>query len=194
MLADELSDRHPLFSNVPSWMAERTPDAIAKSVAFLLFSAKEIMIIDPFIELRNLVENYTEPIKAMFALMVQNNKSRATIQLHYRTHPSRPPFPSIERDAKKWTAGVIPEDCFLELYEWNPDEILHDRFVLTNCGGIQSGRGFGATSPGQTVGFGLLGFEDCLERMSLYRRDSSKLTLAQPAVRIDSAGVAVQLE
>src|SRR5690606_17123364 len=59
----------------------------------------------------------------------------------------------------KQTAGLLPQGYCLELYQWSEvagGEDLHDRFFLTDVGGIMIGAGLSAGGPTETATFTLL--------------------------------------
>jgi hypothetical protein len=188
LLIDELDDLHPLFSAHVSWTAPRTAEAIAQNLRLLLIASKDIVIIDPFIDLRNRGADYTGPLRQMFSVMTSAGCTGVKIELHFRTHSSRPPIELVERDARRWLDGVIPNGCVVELYEWQDDRRLHDRAVVTERGGIGSGEGFGVLAEEAGLNFSLLATGDSDERMRRHRPANNLLTLAQPVVRVHSDG------
>lgn len=95
---------------------------------------------------------YIKLVKLLFAELEKSPTSPKTIRVHYATDKSRP---SVEQLAFEWNeiAGkIVPKKRNLELYGWSKllygeredeREYFHDRFFLTDIGGIQSGIGFG---------------------------------------------------
>lgn len=191
LLIDELDDQHPLFSADVSWAAPRSAEGIARDLRFLLIASRDIVIIDPFIDLRNHGADYTGPLREMFSVMTSAGRTGVKIELHFRTHSMRPPIHLVQRDARRWLEGVIPNGCIVELYEWQEDLRLHDRAVVSERGGIGSGAGFGTLAVEAELNFSLMATNDCIERMKLHRPANNLLKLAQPVVRVLSDGTAI---
>ncbi|NUB42990.1 hypothetical protein GEU84_001210 [Fertoebacter nigrum] len=188
LLIDDLDEQHPLFSADVSWAAPRSAKGIAQDLRLFLVASKDIVIIDPFIDLRNHGADYTGPLREMFSVMTSAGRTNVKIELHFRTHSSRPPIEIVERDARRWLDGVIPNGCMVELYEWEEDRKLHNRAVLSERGGIASGEGFGVLADEASLDFSLLATSDSDERIRRHRPANNLLKLAQPAVRVDSDG------
>lgn len=191
LLIDDLDEQHPLFSTDVSWAAPRSARGIAQDLRLFLVASKEIVIIDPFIDLRNHGADYTGPLREMFSVMTSAGRTSVKIELHFRTHATRPPIQLVQRDARKWLDGVIPDGCMVELYEWQEDLRLHDRAVVSERGGIGSGAGFGTLAVEAELNFSLMATNDCIERMKLHRPENNLLKLAQPVVRVLSDGTAI---
>lgn len=188
LLIQDIDDQHPLFLVEVSWAAPRTAKSIAQNLQMLLIASKDIIIIDPFIDLRNRGADYTSTLKEMFSAIVNAGRTGVKIELHFRTHSSRPPIEIVERDAYKWLNGVIPDGCMVELYEWQEDRKLHDRAVVSERGGIGSGEGFGVLAEAAALNFSLLSINDSCERMRLHRPENKILKLAQPVIAIQADG------
>lgn len=193
LLIDDLDEQHPLFSADVSWAAPRSAKGIAEDLRLFLVASKDIVIIDPFIDLRDHGADYTGPLREMFSVMTLAGRTNVKIELHFRTHASRPPIGLVQRDARRWLDGVIPEGCIVELYEWQADLKLHDRAVVSERGGIGSGAGFGALAAEAELNFSLMATQDSIDRMKLHRPNNNLLTLAQPVVRVLSDGTALAI-
>jgi len=193
LLIDDVDDQHPLFSADVSWVAPRTATGIAQDLRLFLVASKEVIIIDPFIDLREDGTDYTGPLKEMFSAMISAGRTGVKIELHFRTHSSRPPIQLVERDARKWLEGVIPDGCFVELFEWEDDRRIHDRAIISERGGVGSGAGFGILADDAELNFSLLATNDSDYRMRLHRPVNNLLKLAQPVVRVLSDGTVVVL-
>lgn len=196
--ANEVDEATSLFVVQTSWEAVRTPFEIAKAVGPLISAAKEIMIVDPYLDLRNpKLEDYSGPLREMLTYMSLCGVKNRSIQLHFSTHDSRPNQQFIIDNARKWVRGMIPESFSLELFEWRQrpgGAHFHDRYVLCDCGGISAGAGFGAVGSHQNVSFTLLSLEDVAAKSARLRLDTCAYDLVQPVIKIDHHGNASVLE
>lgn len=193
LLIDDLDDLHPLFSADISWAVPRTATGIAQALRLFLVGSKEVVVIDPYIDLRNHGTDYTGPLKEMFSVMTSAGRTGVKIELHFRTDPGRPPIDLVQRDARRWLDGVIPDGCIVELYEWERDLQLHDRAIISERGGVESGAGFGTLATDAELNLSLLATNDSDNRMRRHRPANNLLTLAQPVVRVLSNGKVVVL-
>lgn len=190
--ADEIDESMPLFMAETSWETARTPAGIANAVGPLISAAKEIMIVDPYFDLRNPNRvDYCGPLQHMMNYMSMCGVKSRSIQLHFATHGSRPNQQFIIQNAGRWVQGMMPEGFSLELFEWcqRPNGAhFHDRFVLCDCGGISLGAGFGAVGAHQNVGFTLLSIEDVMNKSARLRLETCAYDLVQPVIKIDHHG------
>ena len=119
-----------------------------------------------------------------------------TIRIHFRTHDSRPPDHILARDAPRLTRGLIPHSFKLQLYEWAqiPGGMdFHDRFVLTNAGGLMIGIGPSAQGATENATFTLLADTHAQEIRGRFTYDSTVYNRVGAVVQVDSEGNAEQL-
>ena len=113
------------------------------------------------------------------------------IRIHFRTHESRPPDNILLKDAPGQTKGVIPAGFVLQLYEWAEipgGEDFHDRFFLTEAGGMMIGAGLSAAGSNETAVFTLLDDGHARALRSRFAADSTVCTRTGSAVAIDANG------
>jgi hypothetical protein len=71
-------------------------------------------------------------------------------EIHFADHAWCPPIQEIERRVGRWLQGVIPTGMSIALFGWKEktgEEDFHDRFLLTDKGGMTIGAGFSADGP-----------------------------------------------
>ena len=153
---DDCSDEHPLFSSPISRDVARTADEIASALHLFAVVTHEIDIVDPYFDLRPAKGNYIGPFAALLAKIASTTPSPKVIRVHFRSHESRPPSDILARQATAHISGLLPLGYCLELYEWSEvpgGEDLHDRFFLTEFGGLMIGAGISAEGPAETATF-----------------------------------------
>ena len=188
---DDCSDEHPLFSSPISRDITRTADEIASALHLFSVVAQQIDIVDPYFDLRPAKGNYIGPLAALFAKIASTTPARKVIRVHFRSHPSRPPSHILARQAAAQMSGLLPRGYLLELYEWSEvpgGEDLHDRFFLTELGGMMIGAGLSAEGPEETATFTLLDVEHAQKHRSRFSATSTVYTRAGSVVRINSNG------
>ena len=159
----------------------------------LTFAAKEIDIVDPFFDLRPLNGDYVGPLSALLAKLAAAGCEGKTFRIHYRTHDSRPPDHIVQQDAPRLTDGLIPDGFTLELNEWEQlpnGEDFHDRFVLSDCGGLLIGAGLSAAGPQENATLTLLDDQHVQELRQKFSDGATTYSKIGRTVAIKSNGVA----
>lgn len=175
LLVDDCTDDAPLFHAPISQDVVRTEDEIAGALFMLVLAASEIDLVDPYFDLRPGQRNYIGPLRQLLERLGNASSSPRTIRVHFRTHHTRPPSNILLNDTVRLTAGILPEGYCLELHEWEQidgGEDFHDRFCLTNLGGIMIGAGLSAQGASETATFTLLDL-DHSQRIRLKFTDAS---------------------
>ena len=186
---DDCSDDHPLFSAPISQDVARTPDDIAGALVLLAAVAQEIDIVDPYFDPRPGKGDYIGPLKSLLTMLSSLAATPKVIRVHFGSHDSRPPSELLARDAPAQTKGLLPRGYCLELYEWSEvpgGEDLHDRFFLTEVGGLMIGAGLSAEGPAETATFTLLDVEHAQRLRSRFSATSTVYTRVGSVVRINA--------
>lgn len=189
---DNCDDDNPLFKVSRSRDVNRVADEISAALFFLLAPATEIDVVDPFFDLRPSKGDFLGPIAALLAKLSTAGFSNKTLRIHYRTHNSRPPDHMVAKDAPDLTAGLIPPGFKLQLFEWAEIEggkDLHDRFFLTNFGGIQIGIGPAAAAEGKDTTFTLLDDDHAQNWRLRFEPNATIYNRIGRIVEIDSQGI-----
>jgi hypothetical protein len=188
---DDCSDNDALFNAPISRDITRTADDIADALFLLAATAHEIDIVDPFFDLRPRSGDFLSPLASLLGKLSASGAVRKVIRIHFRTHDSRPPGNILLRDAPRQTNGVIPAGFVLQLYEWAEipgGEDFHDRFFLTDTGGLMIGAGLSAEGQTETATFTLLDDSHARALRTRFADNSTVYTRVGSAVQIDSNG------
>jgi hypothetical protein len=116
---------------------------------------------------------------------------RAICEIHYRHHDNKPSPADLEREAANLFRGVIPADMTVTIYCWRQKEggeDFHDRFLLTDKGGIGIGAGFSAEGDHQTANMHLMSFELSQKKIKTFARTATDYELVEPVLRIAADG------
>lgn len=188
---DDCSDGHPLFPAATSRDVTRTADEIADALHLLTAVSKKVDIVDPFFDLRPTEGNYLAPLTSLLARLGSGPWPPKAIRIHFRDHGSRPPPELLARDGSAKVKGLLPLGYSIELYAWSErqgGEDFHDRFVLTDLGGIMIGAGLSADSPTESAAFTLLNFDHAQGLRSRFADGSTAYARVGSAVRIFDDG------
>jgi len=190
---DDCSDESPLFCAPISRDVTRTADEIADALLLLASVADEIDIVDPYFDLRPVGGDYVGPLTSLLGKLAAATPTPKVIKIHFRSHGTRPPPNILAQNAPALTNGILPQGYSLELFEWSEvpgGEDLHDRFFLTDIGGLMVGAGLAAQGPGETATFTLLDSAHAQRLRSRFSATSTAYNRVGSAVRIDANGIA----
>jgi hypothetical protein len=191
MQPDDCSDGHPLFGTATSRDVVRTADEIAGALHLITAVSKEVDIVDPYFDLRPTKGNYLGPLVSLLAKLRASPGQPKAIKIHFGDHVSRPPPAILARDCAAQVKGLLPPGYCLELYAWSQiqgGEDFHDRFVLTDLGGIMIGAGLSADGPAETAAFTLLDVDHVRRLRARYADGSTAYARIGSAVRIRDDG------
>lgn len=153
VLVDDVDGDHPVLARARSADVPRTAAGISEACSTLLASSNSVDLVDPFFDLRPNRSNYLDPLRLMLN-RYSAGRENLIMRVHYRDHHSRPPEQILLRNSGVWTQGIIPAGVELHLIAWAAKpggEDFHDRFVLTELGGLQVGAGLAATNQNENA-------------------------------------------
>jgi len=191
LCANACSEDDALFDAPISRDITRTARDISDALFPLATTAHEIDIVDPFFDLRPGKGDFLNPIASLLGKLSASGSPCKVIRIHFRTHGSRPPDNILLRDAPRQTKGAIPAGFVLQLYEWDEipgSEDFHDRFFLTDTGGLMIGAGLSAEGSTETATFTLLDDSHAQALRSRFAANSTVYVRVGSAVQIDSNG------
>lgn len=189
MVVDEADEGHPLMRSPHTWEVERVGTILADAMGPLLRSARTILFVDRYFDVRN--PQYRETLKACLNVLKVAGATCSNCEIHFCDHDKRPPTAVIERDAGKWLQGILPAGMSITLFAWkerNGGADFHARYLLTDIGGISVEAGFSAEGNHQKVLLGLLDLDFAQSKLSAFARNSAVYDLVEPVLEIRSDG------
>lgn len=189
---DVVDEDHELLACSHTCRVPRTAANLAEKLAPLALIGKRLALIDPFLDLRNTRgQDFRAIIRELLSALAAAGREAVTLELHWRSHDSRPPEALVLKNARTWCVGIIPNGFKLELYEWverEGGEDFHDRFFLTEAGGIMSGAGFEDAGVHEQVQLSLLSSEDAASHLADLDENKGVFDLAFRPVIVESDG------
>ena len=182
---------HPLFVATTSCDVTRTADQIVDALHAITAVSKEVDIVDPYFDLRPTKGNYLATLVALLARLAGHPGQTKAIRIHFRDHDTRPSSEVLARDGSAQVRGLLPPGYRIELYAWSEKqggEDFHDRYVLTDLGGIMIGAGLSADGPRESAAFTLLNFEHAQLLRRRFSDGSTVYARVGSAVRIRNDG------
>ncbi len=134
---ETLDGEHPCLQITREMSIPREPEAMASACAFLLKTAKVIKIIDPHLDFSK--SRFREPFKAF----MKHVRAGTQIEIYRGIDDGGPAREFMRQNAEQFLpnalpAGVNARICLL------PAGSMHNRFLLTDLGGIKFGVGLDA--------------------------------------------------
>ena len=187
--ADEVDELHPLMVSPHTWQVARVGSALADAMGPMLRSARTLLFVDRFFDIRE--RRYQETLEACLDIAHSKGANGVRCEIHYCDHDSRPSADTIERDAHRWLRDVIPDGMSITLHAWQEKEggeDFHARYLLTDVGGINVEAGFAAEGAHQNVQLGLLPFEFVQAKLKAFERGSTVYQLIEPVLEVAADG------
>jgi hypothetical protein len=185
---EEADETHPLMVSPHTWEVERVGTALAMAMGPLLRSARTVLFVDRFFDIRE--PRYKETLKACLDLLAAAGGHNVRCEIHVCDHPSRPPAEIIEREARRWLQGTLP-GISVTMFVWKERRggaDFHARYLLTDVGGMNVESGFSAEGAHQQVQIGLLDFDLNQTKLNTFARNSLVFELVEPVLEIRSDG------
>ncbi|WP_315795715.1 hypothetical protein [Bradyrhizobium sp. SZCCHNRI3043] len=188
LAAAELDESHPLM-NVPHDQAvHRDAKSLAAAMKEILEFSSRVVFIDPFFD------PFDSRYRATFREcldIVRSFNPNAVCEIHYRYHNAKPANDAIEREAPHLFPGTFPNDLRVIIFCWREKaggEDFHDRYLLTERGGIAVGAGFSAEGAHQTTDMRLMSYELSQEKLKAFARGTTCYELVEPVIRVAGNG------
>ncbi len=152
MIENDVLDRKAERWDAPGTMiVRRTAEKMAKCVAPMLRCATRILFIDPYF--RATEERFRKPLAA-FLRNVDTRNSRITVELHTSaSYSNAPTWDFFRQECEDKLPSILPEEMTLAVYRWKErdgGEKLHNRYILTDIGGVSFAVGLDEGDPGMT--------------------------------------------
>ncbi len=184
LLGGDVEDDTPLFKIEGNITIPRSAREIATLVVPVLQCAREILLIDPHFRAKR---GQGQLVKELLAVAIQDQgtSSLERVEIHAQYKVERDDKEGVENEKKSFEADTrrleqsIPKDMKIRYVRWsaksNPDERFHNRFILTDRGGLQFGDGLDAGKGKDQISRFGKNTETYLHLRKLYARDSSTL-------------------
>jgi hypothetical protein len=144
---------------------ERTPEALTAALSAMLLNCKELHLVDPHFGPGN--ARHRKVLEAMMNLLANQGLSPEVIRVH---SSAKLELGFFEKEAAKMAAR-LPTGCTVEFVRWRQKkggEKLHNRYVLTDLGGILLGVGLDSGEAGESDDLVLLPRAQYERRWSQY--------------------------
>jgi hypothetical protein len=173
LAADSLDETHLLWNIPRSFIIRRSAQEMASCVAPLLSACREILFIDPYFGPEN--PRHRRPLEAFLAAILAGRQDEPPrrIEVHLGARSAADFF---KLECERRLPSLIPEGMKVRFVRWQQKEggeKLHNRFILTDMGGVRFGVGLDDGAAGETDEVELLGEEAYKLRWKQYTVSSA---------------------
>lgn len=149
---DIFEDEHPRWDIVKgSILVKRNEIGTHDAIKTILANSSEIRFVDPYISPD---KRFKSSLGAFFKLLSQERSvgSPKSIEVHLKKEKK-------DDESASWShlcegfAAIVPERLSVTLHQWrekDKGQKFHNRYILTNLGGIAFGHGLDAGGSGET--------------------------------------------
>lgn len=174
--AESICDSNSLWNISRSKIIKRSADEISGCVEFLILNSREVMLIDPYFAPDKL--SYRRTLEAIIMLTVGGHKRLPSkFEIHLKDYWGNSHF---ENECRRLLSPLVPREILIKLYRWrdkpNGDK-LHNRYILSDLGGIRFGSGLCEGCPEQTDEVELLEETIVRQRLANYSLESPAFDL-----------------
>lgn len=146
LLGDELDPDDPRWRASVTCKIRRTADDIARVAHRLVVNSREILLIDPYFRPDD--PSHVKPLLAILNLINVGRVSR--VEYHF-SDKGIVDLPELWRTCNDRLARRLPLGMNLRLVLWPASSEFHNRFILTEAGGMQFGHGLSEAPRGSVM-------------------------------------------
>lgn len=165
LIAERLGPNEPRWACTPGGPIPRDPAALAAALSPLLANCRELHLVDPHFGPEN--PRHRQALEALLNEVLRRGGAPQTIRIH-STEKSNLGF--FEDRAREWSKR-LPAPLCLEFVRWRQrpgGERLHNRYVLSDLGGVSVPAGLDKGRQGETDDLSLLSREQWTCRWNQY--------------------------
>jgi hypothetical protein len=147
---DSVDETHPLWNVGITLVISRTAPEMGACVALLLRVSNEIMFIDPYFRPHEL--RHRRPLEAFLSAALENRYGMLPTRIEIHTGDSLG-YEYFRTECEQRLPSIVPEGIQVHIVRWREKdggEKLHNRYILTDIGGVSFGVGLDDGADGET--------------------------------------------
>jgi len=176
--AEELSDLNPLWSVQRTRIVPRRADDMAQVVSKFLFTAKHIIFVDPHFGPEN--SRYRRAFRAFLQVATQGRNTKMPVVEIHTSAKSTEEF--FREECHSEFTKFIPAGLTVRFVRWaarDGGQPLHNRYILTDLGGVSFHHGLDEGKEGETDDVSLLDHDSYVQRWEEYAGENPAFDLAE---------------
>lgn len=165
LLGTQLDSREKRWSCSGGASPERTPEAIAEALEAMLINCRVLHLIDPHFGPEN--ARHRKVLESILTILATHSTIPDVVRVHCAEKSDRTFF---ESESVKMAAR-LPSGINVEFVRWRQrtgGDVLHNRYVLTDLGGVMLGVGLDTGESGETDDLVLLPSAQYVRRWRQY--------------------------
>lgn len=165
----------------------RNASEMAALISSMLANCREAIFIDPHFDPRE--ERYRRPLGEFLKILIEKRIIRCSprVEVHASDSYKKPAFSLFRDHCLKNLPPIIPSDLTLVIKRWRQrsgDEKLHNRYILTDIGGVVFNCGLDEGEDGETDDVTLLEKKQYLHRWRQYASDTPAFEIVGEPIEI----------
>jgi hypothetical protein len=190
LVADDLDDAPPLWALCRGRSVTRTASEIAAAVASMLRTAEVVVFVDPRFGPEN--RRHRRPLREFLLALIDARpcESPQRIEVHCSADGGATEK-FFRTECQRWLPSVVPlglRVLLIRLRQRAGGERLHNRYILTDLGGVSFGVGLDEGDPGDSDDIHLHDRAQYEERWHQYAGDTPAFDRPEPFVTIEGSG------
>ncbi|TYO99683.1 hypothetical protein EDC39_102208 [Geothermobacter ehrlichii] len=178
LAAEEVSAVDPLWNVQRTKVVPRRADDMALAVSKFLSIAKHIIFVDPHFGPEN--SRYRRAFRAFLQVATQNrNAGMPLVEVHTSAKSTKEFF---RQECQNKLTRLIPAGLTVRFVRWaarDGGQPLHNRYILTDVGGVSFQHGLDEGRDGETDDVALLDQQNYQQRWSEYAGENPAFDLAE---------------
>jgi hypothetical protein len=187
--AEDVDEGQALMIAPHNWEVPRIGASLARAMSPLLRTAQTIRFVDRFFKFDD--PRYKDTLREALSIIASCGRTDIRCEIHFADHPRCPPIQEIEIHVGQWLKHIIPAGMSVVLFDWKErsgGEDFHDRFLLTDKGGMTIGAGFSAEGAHQSAQIGLLASNVWSTKFKALDRTATVYELADRVLAVHGDG------
>jgi len=190
LVADHINDTTPLWECPRGRIVSRSATSLAASVAAMLRNAAVVVFVDPHFGPEN--RRHREPLRAFLRAMIDARPGALPDRIEVFTSADEGATESFFREeCERRLPRIVPAGLrvgLVRLRQRYDGERLHNRYILTDLGGVTFGVGLDEGNAGDTDDIQLLDRAQYEKRWNQYGSEDPAFDRPHPPVTIEGVG------
>lgn len=187
LVAEGLDDATSLWEGIRGRPVARTASGMAAAVLSMLRNAEVVVLVDPHFGPEN--RRHREPLREFLRAVVDARPCERPPRVEVHCSADRGATEEFFRnECQRWLPRIVPPGLrvlLVRLRQRSGGERLHNRYILTDLGGVTFGVGLDEGDPGESDDVQLLDRSHYEERWRQYTSDTPAFDRPEPSMTIE---------
>ena len=180
LLATELTQTDPYWDVRREIRVNRTAEALGGAVGGLLTIARRIIFVDKMFEPAS--RKWQTSMERFISLALQNRETPPIFEYHTKIDNDEYGKQAEQRtsdfldDCTRFLSGLLPQGVSIKIVRWDrhtQGDFFHERYILTEKGGVRIDWGLDVGKPGETTLISLLDDDIWKQSWNCFQKDAT---------------------